>query len=221
MITIEQVTHKLEEHADDNYAPKMEAYLKNKFAMYGIRSPMRRTLTKDFIKQSKSLTISQIVDLIDDLWDYDERDYQLIGLDVLIANKKKFTPVELPAIEEWIITKSWWDTIDMIVPHGVGQIGNQKISDLEPFLERWIQDDNIWLNRSCLIFQLKYGSAVDLKRLFRYILIVNHKREFFVQKAIGWSLRQASKFYPQRVAEFIDMQQLSNLAVREGTKYLP
>lgn len=220
MQSIEDITEILEDNADVEYAEAMEAYMKGKFTMYGIKSPKRRALTKDFIRDSKKLDIDEVVLLIDDLWDYDERDYQMIGLDLMIANKRKFTDEHIEVVESWILRKSWWDTIDMIVTHVVGQLGLRHLNALEPYLERWLASDNIWLNRTCLIYQLKYGKDVDLARLFDYIRALNHKKEFFVQKAIGWSLRQASKSFPSEVKAFITNHELSNLAIREGSKYL-
>ena len=219
-MTVEQLTETLEEHGRAEYAEAMEAYMKNKFSFYGIKSPQRRLLTKDFLKDAKLLPIDDLVVLVHDLWDYDQRDYQMVAVDILLANKKRFDIGQIEDVERWITKKSWWDTVDMIGSNVVGQIGLSSPDPLLPVLEKWIVNDNIWLNRCCLIFQLKYKEDVDLDRLYKYIHVVNHKKEFFIQKAIGWSLRQASKFYPSEIKSFISEQSLSNLAIREGSKYL-
>ena len=61
----------------------------------------------------------------------------------------------------------------------------------------------MWLNRSALIHQLRYKENVDLNLLFALIESHIGSKEFFINKASGWALRQASKFHPAKVKSFI------------------
>ena len=91
---------------------------------------------------------------------------------------------------------------------------------IELVISNWRNSDNIWLNRTCLIFQLKYKNEVDFELLKSLIVQYQPNKEFFIQKAIGWSLRQYSKFNPEAISTFINDIQLEGLAKREASKYL-
>ena len=73
---------------------------------------------------------------------------------------------------------------------------------------------------TCIIFQLKDGDNTDQKLLFELCAKYSKEKEFFIRKAIGWALRQYSKYNPKAVAGFIQKQKLSPLSVKEGSKYL-
>ena len=90
----------------------------------------------------------------------------------------------------------------------------------EEVITRWRKSDNLWLNRTSLIFQLKYKDDVDFNLLKDLIKQFQPNKEFFIQKAIGWSLRQYSKFNPDAVKDFIEEINLQGLALREAKKYL-
>lgn len=70
------------------------------------------------------------------------------------------------------------------------------------------------------MFQLKYKERTDEKLLFDYILRSADSDEFFIQKAIGWALREYSKTNPQAVRQFIGEHELKPLSRREGLKIL-
>jgi 3-methyladenine DNA glycosylase AlkD len=76
------------------------------------------------------------------------------------------------------------------------------------------------LNRSSLLFQLKYKNKTDTRLLGSYINNLSGSKEFFIQKAIGWMLREYSKTDPAWVRKFIRENKLANLSVKEGSKYI-
>jgi 3-methyladenine DNA glycosylase AlkD len=80
----------------------------------------------------------------------------------------------------------------------------------------------VWLARSALLHQLRCRDATDADRLFRYCLTQASHRDFFVRKAIGWSLREYGKSRPDQVRAFVaaHRDQLSGLSVREALKNL-
>jgi 3-methyladenine DNA glycosylase AlkD len=91
--------------------------------------------------------------------------------------------------------------------------GNIKI-----FTGRWVDSDNIWLQRTALLFQLKYKKDMDFELLSKYILKLKYSKEFFIQKAIGWILREYSKFFPETVVSFVKSNQLAPLSSREALR---
>ena len=80
----------------------------------------------------------------------------------------------------------------------------------------------MWLQRTALIFQLSYKEDTDAELLYSLIDRTLGSKEFFINKASGWALRQYSKFNPESVRNYIDSRrdQLAGLTIREGSKYL-
>jgi 3-methyladenine DNA glycosylase AlkD len=87
-------------------------------------------------------------------------------------------------------------------------------------IDVWAISENLWLRRAALLFQLKYKGKTNEEVLYHYIKQNADSKEFFIQKAIGWALREFSKTNPASVKTFIEGTRLASLSVREGSKYL-
>jgi len=118
-----------------------------------------------------------------------------------------------------LTTKQWWDTIDLVASHLVGALWMKYPKDRSRVWADWLSTEDIWLNRTCLLFQLKYKSDLDVTLLRESIRSLKHKDEFFIQKAIGWALRQHSKVDPIEVMSIVDEYQITGLAKKEALKY--
>ena len=206
---------------DIDYAKRMKTYTKDKFEYIGLSAGGRRTLIKPLIKKAKSLTVDDRFILAESLWQERYRECHYAAMDVLTTVESKIDDSYLPRVESLIASHSWWDTVDWLASHLAGAICRRPSPDTEAYLLKWLSSDNIWLNRTCLIHQLFYRDDTNFEKLKDYIYALEHKKEFFIQKAIGWSLRQYSKVNPYEVEEFIDSNPvLSNLARREGMKHI-
>jgi 3-methyladenine DNA glycosylase AlkD len=199
----------------------MSKYMKGLFVFHGIPTPLRREIQKKWyistIKNSKIDARSVILDL----WNQEERELHYAAIDLLIRQPIKFVQAsDIEMMEFLITTHSWWDSVDLIASHYVGNYCRQFPKEGEKLIENWRKSDNIWLNRSCLLFQLKYKKETDFELLSSLIEQYQEKKEFFIQKAIGWSLREYSKTNPTAVQTFIEKVNLQGLAKREGSKYL-
>lgn len=148
-----------------------------------------------------------------------EREFQYLAIDYMDKVKKLFTPDDMKKIEKLLITKSWWDSVDAI-NKTVGYIAMKYPEVKEDVLLKWIESENIWLNRVSIIFQLKYKEKTDTEFLSKAILHNSQTEEFFINKAIGWALRQYSKTNREWVKNFIQQNPLQPLSVKEGSKYL-
>ena len=201
---------------------QMEAYMKNRFKFLGIKAPERKSIQKHFLSEIQaSFTSKEKWEFIFELWKMEDREYQLVAMDLLNKFKKtEFVQSDIDQFEQLIITKSWWDSVDTIASNALGIYFNQFPNQQKFVTEKWSDSGNIWLMRSCLIFQLKYKSEVDFELLSHLIRKFQSNNEFFIQKAIGWSLRQYSKYNPEVVRDFFAENNLSGLATREGSKYI-
>ena len=203
-------------------ARNMKAYMRDQFAYYGIKSPVRRVLSNQLWRDHKEEIKANWQALVKYLWDQDEREYQMLAMDLMVKLKRIMRREDLALIEQLIQTKSWWDTVDLVAAHHVGNLlKDDKEFQLEK-VESYMSSDNMWLQRTALIFQLSYKEDTDAELLYSLIDRTLGSREFFINKASGWALRQYSKFNPGSVKNYIDSRRdkLSGLTIREGSKYL-
>lgn len=220
---MEQINHLIqlfEANRDQENAIPMQKYMKDLFPFLGIKTPERNLLMKQFYAESNILISAFQPEFVLALWSKEEREYQYAALNYIEKTLKKLGKSDLPLMEKLITTKSWWDTVDMLAQKPVGTIAAQYPEVIPETIEDWAFGDHLWLRRTALLFQLKYKQKTDEKLLYRYIIHNASDREFFIQKAIGWALREYSKTNPASVKRFILENPLSNLSIREGSKYI-
>lgn len=204
---------------NDSRAIQMAAYMRDQFLFFGIPSPQRRAVYKDLILRDKKAGKPDWL-FLDKCWDDEHREFQYLVLDYLVGMQRFLSFEDVPRLERYVRSKQWWDTIDGL-DRIIGNIGlsDGRISDL---MLEWAEDDNFWVRRVAIDHQLLRKERTDTA-LLEKILIKNFgSREFFINKAIGWSLRDYSKTDPEWVKGFIDRyrDRLSPLSIREGSKYL-
>ena len=199
--------------------PDMEAYMKNKFSFLGVQKPILKKIERDFFK----LFIKNPIDwaFVEECWQQPYREFQYIAMDYLDKKKKELRPEDFPKLKELAQTKSWWDSIDQL-DLIIGEITFHYPETKQVMLE-WSKDQDFWLRRIAIDNQLMRKEKTDTDLLEKVILNNLGQSEFFINKAIGWSLRNYSKVNPDWVGAFIDRyrEQLSPLSIREGSKYLP
>ncbi|MGD6994251.1 DNA alkylation repair protein [Sutcliffiella horikoshii] len=198
----------------------MEDYMRNHFSFLGIKSPERKELLKRFFVEHGKPEREWIQSLATFLYAQPEREFHYAALAMVDVHIKKLDAEWLSFLEKLITTNSWWDTVDHIAPHHAGAILLREKASINEYPDRWIKSDNFWLQRSAILFQLKYKEKTDAEKLFSYIEAVSGSKEFFVQKSIGWALREYSKTAPDEVWTFIKSTDLAPLSRREGLKHM-
>jgi len=210
----------LEEEGNPEYAEKQMKYMRYHFEYYGLKAGQWSNFSKEIFKKQGIYKEEDLKEFVRLCMEDDHREFHYIGIQMMGKSLKYQSADFIHFVEEMLLANSWWDSVDWL-NNFVG-ILFKKYPELKiPITEKWMASGNIWLQRVCIIFQLKYKNEVDTELLFKYILELKHSNEFFIQKASGWALRQYSKFNPDVVVEFIrENQDLSNLTKREGLKYL-
>jgi len=198
----------------------MKKYMKDKFSFLGIKSPERRALTSAFFKNYNRPDINNIENIVMKLWDMEEREFQYFAMELVGKELKKMTQNDIQLFEYLVVNKSWWDTVDFIAANLVGEHFSNFPGLIEQINKKWILSENMWLNRTALLFQLKYKNELDTKLLKQNILKCCDSKEFFIRKAIGWVLREYSKTNPVWVSEFVNSTTLSPLSKIEALKWI-
>lgn len=207
-----------EKHADPKKAAQMRAYMKDQFEYLGLPSPLRRELTKQFFNENKYPEPEDVIPLVETCWQMPNREYKYFALELLVKMKKKLGHDAIHLYEKLITNQGWWDTVDLIAPSLVGYHLLQHPGERAAYVNKWILSGNIWLQRSAILFQLKYRTETDTRLLTSVILRLKDSKEFFIRKAIGWILREYSKTDPDFVVRFVQSQDLSGLSHREALK---
>jgi 3-methyladenine DNA glycosylase AlkD len=203
--------------ADPARAPAMRAYMRDQFPFLGIPTPSRREAIKPVVCDFKGASAAELIGVADKLWQMPEREYQYAALDLMAAHWKQFDAAHLPELLEFVLRKSWWDSVDGIAGI-IGDVLRYEHHEMDSALEH----DNFWMRRIALLHQLGWRGKTDEMRLFRYSLALGDENEFFIQKAIGWALRDYARHAPHNVARFISENKtaLSKLSVREAGRHL-
>ena len=220
---IDDLSKRLELVRDSSRVTAMENYLKNKFPFLGVMSGPRKEVMRAWKASLPStLTRNETWDIIRELWQKEEREYHQLALDWMLTwNIKSYEKTDIDHIYFILSNQSWWDTIDGIAVHIVGKYAKKFPEEMPTIINEWIAHPSFWLNRTCLVYQMKFKDQTDLGLQQGYIHTLKWNKEFFIQKAIGWSLREVSKSNPEWVRAVVEQEELKGLAYREAMKYVP
>ncbi|MBX2844003.1 MAG: DNA alkylation repair protein [Flammeovirgaceae bacterium] len=208
-----------ENHTNTEKAVFQKKYLQNQFEFYGLTSPERKLIVKNHLSSEGLPPINSMEDIIRNAYQQSHREYHYFAIEFMEKYQKQLLPVHLELCEYLITTHSWWDTVDIIATHLVsGLVKKYPVISLE--MDKWIENENMWIVRTAILHQLKFKQLIDGDRLFSYCKKQSGSNEFFIKKAIGWVLREYSKTNPEAVIQFINSHKLKPLSVREGLKWV-
>jgi len=196
--------------------------MRNKFEFYGIKALQRRKIFRKVNKELGIIEKRELINFIKKVWNYPQREMQYAGIDMALEFKNDIQKADIKIFEYMIVNKSWWDTVDTVSQKLVGNYLKKFNIYKSDMVRAWLNSDNIWLWRNALLFQLKYKKDLDVDLLINVLHELMDVDEFFIQKAIGWILREYSKTDAEFVKKFIkeNKNSLSSLAFREGYKWI-
>ena len=208
-----------EENRNELLAESMSKYMQDKFRFLGVRGATRSEIYKKYFPDArKAKTIDW--DFVENCWNKEEREFQYVVVYYLKAMQKFLKREDISKLKYLIVTKSWWDTVDLLAK----VIGSLviRIEGYDKIMLEWSKDSNIWLRRVAILYQLSLKDKVDEIILDKVLVNNLSDSEFFINKAIGWALRDYSKYNPEWVREFIkkNKDNMASLSIREASKYI-
>ena len=212
---IEELKEKLMLLSSEENRFYMEKYMRNQFSFLGVKTPERRGVMKEFLKTYEKFRLEDV----EKLYAEKEREYKYCALSLLEKYVEELSHEDTERILKLALTEPWWDTIDGFGPSVFGPMA-RKDEEVKKTMRSLIYEENIWLKRISILFQLKYKEKMDEEILTEAIVNNADTKEFFVDKAIGWVLREYSKTKPEFVRAFIGKYKLSSLSVRECSRYI-
>jgi 3-methyladenine DNA glycosylase AlkD len=156
------------------------------------------------------------------LWRQPRRESKYAAIEFAVQHRAFITPASLSLYERMIHEGAWWDLVDGIAANLISPLYLSERRSLRPVINRWIDDDDLWIRRTALLAHLRHKEHTDGRQLFAHCLRRAQEKEFFIRKAIGWALRQYSYAEPAAVRRFLVSHRgrLSGLSYREGAKRL-
>ncbi len=207
-----------EQEGNKELALKARSYLLNQFEHYGITTPVRRTLSKSFFKENILTNIDELTAITKACFHHPYREFHHVGIELYAFHKKLWNKQSIKTIEFGLLHQSWWDSVDTIASDWIHPYFILYPEQIAPITQQWNLSSNMWLQRSSIMFQKCRKKDTNTGLLSKYINHCSSSKAFFIQKAIGWALREYGKTNPDWVRNFVANHSLAPLSKREALK---
>ncbi len=216
------VASELSKRGDPEKAGPMAAYLKTDMPFYGVQKKGRVEVLRAI---KKNLSIDSNDDYrkaVLELWAQPHREEKYMAIAIAKEYTHYLDHENIDLYRKLIVEGAWWDFVDDVAIKCVGIVHRDQRDEMAAVIEAWIEDDDMWLRRTALISPIKHKAETDYATLFDHCLRRAHETEFFIRKAIGWTLREYAKTEPERVRAFLieNREKWSGLTLREAGKHL-
>lgn len=222
---LEAYLDQIKAHSDPARAEQMAAYHKADRPHLGVANPILNDLTKTWRQQ---LDVATRVELADALWQTNIHEGRLAAAKLLTQARIR------PDDSVWDLLQSWLPDFDAWAVADHTCMAMQKRLSADPSrldqVESWTTSDHMWTRRAALVATLpwtkqNHPKPDDLKRRDRILGWAAGyvpDRDWFIQKAVAWWLRELSKHDPDRVIAFLKTHRdaMKPFARKEAGKYL-
>lgn len=230
MITfIRVVRDGLASAGDPARAVQQQAYMKSAMPYYGLTAAELKALLRPILVEHRFEERAEWETTARLLWDVATHREERYAAIALLRHRHYHPWVDadlVPLLEHLVRTGAWWDYVDEIASHLVGQVLLEDRPTLTPLMIDWAQDDHLWVRRTAMLCQLRHREHTDTD-LLEHALVANLDdtvlgKEFFIRKALGWALREHAKTDAAWVLDFVGTHadRLSGLSRREALKHL-
>ncbi len=212
----------LSQRADAAKAGPMAAYLKTDMPFYGVQKKGRTEVLRAVKKQFPIEDNHAYREAILSLWAQPHREEKYLAIAIAKEYAAFLSHDNVDLYRRLIVEGAWWDLVDDVAIKCVGIVHRDERDKMAPVIEQWVDDEDMWLRRTSLISPIKHKADTDYETLFDHCLRRAHEKEFFIRKAIGWTLREYAKTEPDRVRNFLleHRDRWSGLSFREAAKHL-
>ena len=221
---VEAIGEALRASADPERARNEKRYLRSDLRFIGAGVPSIRKAIRQVVRRGSISERTTLLAFVDACWDGDVHELRVAGVLALQRSTDLLEARDLELVEALIRRSKTWAYVDPLSIHMAGALV-ERFPELGPALDRWAEDADFWVRRSAilaLLGPLRRGEG-DFDRFSRYADAMLCEREFFIRKAIGWTLREVSKKRPCLVYSWLAPRthRIAGVAMREAVKYLP
>lgn len=214
---VKMLLQEFEKNANPQRALEMSAYMKHIDEFYGIPSPQRKQFAKDILNSHGKDALLDWQEIILSLMDKGKREGMYSAIEFAEKAHKHWEEDAIDFLMILILHRSWWDTVDAIAPL-IGIYFEKFPEKRDAYIAQWMESENFWLWRICLLFQKRYKNETDEQLLYAISVKLAAEKEFFIRKGMGWALREYSYVNPESVRDFVEKSPLSALTKKEALK---
>lgn len=220
---IDAVRGDLAAAADPARAAGQQAYMKSTLPYYGVSVPGLRTLLRPHLRGYDPADRETWEATVRALWaeaTHREEWYVALALARHRSARDWRDPASLPLWRDLVTAGAWWDVVDEIAGHLVGDVLLRHREAATPAIREWATDDDLWIRRTAVLAQHLHKDATDTGLLADVVDANLDDASFWLRKAIGWALRDYSKVDPGWVRDFVSHHdaRISGLSRREALR---
>src|SRR5688500_8015130 len=218
-VLVREVRQALKNTADPRKAPQMQAYMKSAMPFRGVTSTEQKRIWRHLFTEHPLASADEWTTVALTLWReavYREERYAAVALTDMRRYAAYRTVDALPMVEEMIVTGAWWDLVDPLATHHLGDILRSDRRRVTPLLKKWARGGDMWKRRAAILSQIRFKADTDLALLYACIDPSLAHTDFFIRKAIGWALRQYAWVDAKEVRRYVraHRDELSGLSIR-------
>jgi 3-methyladenine DNA glycosylase AlkD len=211
--------------SNKNHAVFHKNYHKSSKDFYGLKNAaIMEAFLKVFPKKEK-IAKEEAIDLGLQLWASNWFEEQLAGLMLLQRIAKELTPGDLPILKKIADECEGWGMLDYLATKHLGTLALNYGDAIYSKVRKWTKSKHLWTRRAAVLIHVLPARKKQLRGDYALPTFVEllHEKEFFIRKAIGWTLREIAKHYPEMTYEFLKdhRDEVSGLTMREGARRLP
>jgi 3-methyladenine DNA glycosylase AlkD len=220
---VAEVRRRLATAGDPVRAEGVRAYMKSQMPYRGVNSAPLRAVLKEVFAEHPLAGCDEWKAAVLELWrgaEFREERYAAIELTGIRRHRECQTLDALPMYREMITTGAWWDLVDGLATHRIGDLLRAYPGPMKREMRKWSRSSDLWLRRTAILSQVRFKADTDLRLLYDCIEPNLADRDFFIRKAIGWALRQYAWTDPTEIQRYVREHeaQLSGLSKREALK---
>lgn len=211
---------------DPERAAGAKAYMKSDLSFYGLQKAGVDAYATQFHKAHKKLPVDGVIGVVDGLLASDNFDEISLGVVIARLYWRRFDVAHLDsAWRPWFDGCTSWAHCDELATRGAGLIVQREPDASLPIIFRWRESDHLWTRRASMLCHLPLVRAktVRIDVLLETFDALAGEDAFFIQKAMGWTLRSLGDYgYTEDAIRFMvaNRDRLSRLALREGSRKL-
>jgi 3-methyladenine DNA glycosylase AlkD len=205
-------------------AAQEKRYLKSELEFFGVTVPEMRRVVTGAVRGYPGLDGVGMVAWAVALWGEPVHERRMAAVEILTLAAPRLGAGELAVVERLVRESGTWALVDGLAGNVAGEVALRDPRSW-PVIDRWAVDADFWVRRLALLALLRgiRSRQPDLARFTRYAEPMLAEREFFIRKAIGWVLREISKYDPAWVASWTELHlsEMSGVTFREAVRRLP
>lgn len=205
-------------------AAAQQAYHKSPLNFHGIKTELQRDLVQQVFPED-TYSRDEHLPVVSELWRSEWFDERMAALTLLERARRLLTPPDLDGLKAMADACQCWAELDALALRILSPMAVDFETAVYKPVRQWVSDDYMWTRRAAILLHIVPARRQRLIGEFAWPSLEErlHEEEFFIRKAIGWTLREISKHYPREVFGFLTRvgERASPLTRREGARNLP